>query len=253
MESDSTTPRSAEADLISAGFYLVRPCPRPEWQGASLLPSTIITLSECLTAVFPDVWAYTWSSCTEEERLAAIDRLALDRALLPRVMKHVTEAFDAGLLGWTSVWQSAEAARDALRVLEATTSDLLLIELGVPANKVAMLSEETRPEPGLGECGIYTRVRRAEPIREEGALLGWEVLGAEQGGSFHSWLCNALQVPAAKELGIKPGDHGLLRSEYEARRVVSLIDAGLGAEPVPWFAGALLALPSSAGQPASVP
>lgn len=95
---------------------------------------------------------------------------------------------------------------------------------------------ELAAHPGGSDCGFVTCLSASRAV-ESHPVLGWEVLGAEIGGGFHSWLCNSIQNHAFAKHGIRPGPLGLLSSEADACAVLRMIDEGLGAEPVPWFRG----------------
>ena len=115
--------------------------------------------------------------------------------------------------------------------------EFVVLELGVPEDAAAMLLAELAPRPGETACGFLKKLISASSLESPSVPLGWEVLGAEDGGSFHSWLCNSLQDDASAKLNVKPGPLALLAAEDDAAAIVQLIESGLGAEPVPWFRG----------------
>jgi hypothetical protein len=220
--------------VISAGIYVARILERPEGLGSDLLPEKLLTLSSCLTEMFPGWWAFRWASCTEAARTEAITKLGLPASSLPSLIERVTELFDADLLRWPCVWASVDAARAAVAEFQLDESRFALLELGVPEDVVPVLLEELRPGPSRAASGFVRALEAKQAVENFGVSLGWELLGAEE-SSFHSWLCNGLQDDAFSKLGVRPGNFGLLPAEHEARAVIELIDAGLGAEPVPWF------------------
>jgi hypothetical protein len=224
-----------ETKLISGGFYLAQSPTRPAWLKDSLLPQRLITLSPCLAVFFPDLWALEWTSLTEDERQESASALGIGSEQLPSVLRYVTSAYERNTLGWTRVWSSRSAAREAVEHLQLDPDHLLLLELGVPEERVDGLVAELEPGPSHGECGFYNALRSRTPMSTEGATLGWEPLGVECSGCFHSWLCNSLHEPGYERLGIKPAQGGLLKTLDEAERILDLINDGLGAEPVPWF------------------
>ena len=224
--------------LISGGFYVTRLLQKPDGLG-DLLPDRLLTLSACLTQFLPDSWAFDWASDSDAERRTALGALGLAVELLPVIADAVNAALSAGDLGWPNVWHSARAAQKLLDKLSLASRDLMVIELAVPEDLVAPLCSAIAPAPGEGDPGLFTRLKHAAPPLEFAVPLGWELLGAERGASLHSWLCNSIQDDAFGRLGIAPGPFGLLHSDQEARQVLGLIATGIGAEPVPWFAGRL--------------
>jgi hypothetical protein len=227
------------AEIVSGGIYVVQLLARPQGLGEGLLPDRILTLSGCLTELFPEEWALEWVSCDEAERVESAAKLGIAAQRVPLLVQRMTQEFDAGRLGWPCVWQSLEAARAAAAEFELDEQAFALLELGVPADCVSELATQLQPQPAEGACGLYVALQQQRPLPAGGVDVGWEVLGAERGGSLHSWLCNSLERDALERLQLRPGALGLLASEAEARAVLALIASGIGAEPVPWFPAVL--------------
>jgi hypothetical protein len=229
----------SQPKLISGGFYVTRTISRPAGLGDVLLPARLITLTSCLTEFLPDLWALDWTSCSTDERIAAVKKLGVPEELLPTLKNSATDALNRGDLGWPCVWQSASAARAALELVKGAPVELVVLELGVPEDAAAMLLAELAPRTGEAESGFLKKLISASSLEPRSVPLGWEVLGAEDGGSFHSWLCNSLHDDASAKLNVRPGPLGLLEAEDDAAAIVELIEGGLGAEPVPWFRGSI--------------
>lgn len=228
------------ADLISGGFYVTRLLRRPDGLAKQApLPERLLTLSSCLTALLPDVWALEWSSCSHAERVRAMEKLGIAPEHLAALMRFATEAFDRGELGWQCVWHSLAAARAIKTRFAETNSSLVVLELGVPIDYVEKLLVALAPTDGVEKSGFYLHIESRARLDESGISVGWEPLGAEREGSWHSWLCNGLQDQALARLGAAPGAFGLLSTEEEARGLVALVEGGLGAEPASWFPGLL--------------
>lgn len=229
-----------DTDLVSAGFYVTRVLRRPDGLAKqAALPEWLITLSSCLTEFLPDTWALQWSSSSQAERVEAIEKLGVDSDSLDALVSFATEAFNRGELGWPCVWQSLAAARAVKANFAETNSTLVILELGVPRDYAEKLLVELAPKLGEGTSGLCLRLESRSRLADSGVPIGWEPLGVERGGSYHSWLCNGLQDHGLAQLGIAPGAFGLLPTERDARALVALIENGLGAEPVPWFPGVL--------------
>lgn len=168
-----------------------------------------------------------------------MSKLGIPLERLPEVLRFMTNALDHGELGWPCTWRSLAAARRAKSEFLRDVPDFMIVELGIPEYLTGSLISAIAPNPGEGETGVYSHLVAHTPMADHGHLLGWEVLGAEIGGTYHSWLCNSLHEDAAKQLGLTPVAHGLLPTEQQARSLLELIDQGIGAEPVPWFSGVL--------------
>jgi hypothetical protein len=235
-----------ETRLVSGGFYVARIVSRPPGMINALLPERLLTLSSCLTDFFPDAWAIEWASYSEADRIAAAAKVGVRANDLSALIRFATGALDDGRLGWPCVWQSSSAALTAVTKFGCSPAEFAILELGIPVDIVEELLRELAPKPCEGEHGLYTRLRMGEPLDAAATPVGWELLGVEHGGEFHSWLCNSLQDALAAATGAKPGPFGLLATENDARTLDALIANGLGAEPVPWFPGLISRLEWSA-------
>ena len=71
------------AEIVSGGIYVVQLLARPQGLGEGLLPERILTLSECLTELFPNTWALDWVSCEEAERLVSAAKLGIGAEPVP--------------------------------------------------------------------------------------------------------------------------------------------------------------------------
>lgn len=221
--------------------------------GFELLPDVLLSLSSCFAEFLPDAWAVSWVACSDVERVSAMSKLGIPLAQLPSLLRFMTDALDRGDLGWPCTWRSLAAAQRAKATFASHVSDFLIVELGVPKDLVDGLLSALAPGPNEGETGIYSQLRARTRVVSQGQPLGWEVLGAEVGGSYHSWLCNGLHEEAAKRLALAPGAYGLLPTQEQARDLLRLIDQGIGAEPVPWFLGLLQQLDDHALSVADTP
>lgn len=77
---------------------------------------------------------------------------------------------------------------------------------------------------------------RAWMDRPRGSWLGFDVLGAEGWGSYHTFACNALTRPCREHLGIVDNAYGLIDDYEQAVEACSYtLRDDMGAEPVAWY------------------
>ncbi len=230
-------PRS---EIVWAGYYVVRVVEAPSGLRRGALSEQILTLSSCITEFFPDTWALDWVTCSEEDRFDAAAQLGIRGRALPTFARQMTEAFDASQLGWPNVWLSLDAARQAARDFLPPDAGVL-VGLGLPLDLVDGVLAAAEPKPGEGRIGLYSALSQRLPLDPAGEPIGWEILGLERGGTYHSWLCNSLHVHIPPSIGeAASGAFGTIASEQHARDILATIarDPSI-AEPVPWFLGRL--------------
>jgi hypothetical protein len=220
----------------SAGFVVTRRVPRPEYTAADLLPSLIVSASGDLATFVPDVWSIAWCGVDPDDRQAAAAKLGVPPERVDGLVAAVTARIaDAERYGWPNIAYTLDAAWEMAR-LAAPDGGLLVLELGLAVSDVPALLEASaplEPPPGtapLGEPGVRIALRRDLAVLATGRPLGFEPLAFDVALGC-SWLCNGLEVPVARELGIRPNS---------SRAVAYISRDDVGAEPGLWLPWLLL-------------
>jgi hypothetical protein len=77
---------------------------------------------------------------------------------------------------------------------------------------------------------------------------GYEVLGSEAGGSFHTFACHGLEADYVEKLGLSLNSNGLISDYNDAVRASDYTNLdSTGTEPVPWFPWLVFELPLTPG------
>jgi hypothetical protein len=234
--------------LISAGFLLIRPSPRPNWPGECLenfLPEQVLSASECLCPRFPGTYVIHWSSDSEDERKHQFEKIGLTAERQKEATDWATERFDQAF-GWPNVFYRLEDAV-AARTCFFPFADLRIIGLGLSLEYVESFVDYATPppqQPGyapIGSCGYYETAQRHAPLPEGGNLLGYELVNVDVGLLTCSWLCLLLEKHCALKLGVFPATNGLLRDLDSTKQCLEEITNGkMGMERGLWFPWALV-------------
>ncbi len=222
-------------DHYLGGYYLVEGLPRPA-QLSHFLPPMLWTISSCLCAVYPDTWALTWGSAAPDERDVVRTRLGLDAAGFRTLQAQVDAAFEAERFGWPNVWLDRVSAEEFYRQYLVAVPDVRLLTVALPAIYLDGFLQRHTPAPGFGACGLYQLLSRRIELAGPAQPLGYEILGVEEGGSCHSFLCNYLEVPYREELQVRFNEYGLIDDYADAVRAADYTNLPTtGAEPVAWY------------------
>jgi hypothetical protein len=193
---------------------------------ATHIPDPFLSISSCLSSVGP------WSSWRSRliEKLAEFD---LPSGRLEAYTSWGRTMEEAGSLLPLDVCADLGTARDFTDRFCTHLSDVVICGLGLPRFLVDdLLRDIDHPESGLA-----IMASRQSPLASGGVTLGYEPLGLEYGGHFHSWTCNALQSDALAFAQTTVTQGGFIEDLEAASRVVAFIDDDdeSGAEPVPWY------------------
>jgi hypothetical protein len=227
--------------VISAGFLLLKPVPRPPYVSVRLMPDTVVSAGDCICPQFPGPYAIEWCISTDEERVASLALAGVPSERHAAAIAWATAACGKEH-GWPGIFYTVDAAREARRRFIAEPELMKVIGLGLPEQFASSFMENAAPPaspPGYapnGESGYLECVRRREALPDGGRILGFEPLSLELGMLGHSWLCNGLEEHCYVALQIHPSANGLLGSLEAAIRCCAEIERDeVGAEPGPWY------------------
>jgi hypothetical protein len=123
---------------------------------------------------------------------------------------------------------SLDTARTFAVEFDLPCGELALLGIGLPSSHLAAFLEDESP------WGVSEVLQQRVPMAAGGQRLGYEVLGLDGDGTFHSWICNSLEGDAATELEVRPNENGFLETLADAERVARWANDGERGEPVFW-------------------
>lgn len=216
-------------DLISGGYFLIKPKPRDGWHPAHLVRDPIVSASNCLQEdCLPD---FEWFSDKGDRKwlMETAPRLGLTEAEGDRIQAWCAANYrgdpKTDRVRWPDVFASIEALRELVSVIGRVPSGFIAIGIALPQEFVARVCAEESSAYGITEQLQHALV----PTPGQG--LGWEVLCYDH-GSFHSWLCNRLEDDAEKRFGIIPNARGFIDRYEDALKVAT--ECTEHAEPGVW-------------------
>jgi hypothetical protein len=225
-------------DFVSCGYFIAKTA--TDYRKSDFLADRLVTVSTCVTETLPDSWAIEWVLKEQGEAIRMAEKWGINGSEVPRLVRWTTEAINRGLIGWPNVFASYDASQEFLREFPPVVSDWQLLGISLhreDAERFLRVTEPPQSQPGYapnGEMGVRGIARQEDAPHPGGVVAGFDVLGVEISGTFHSWLCNSLEEDASKRFNITPTKDGLLAKYTEAKQLADYADIG-GAEPVPWF------------------
>jgi hypothetical protein len=223
-------------EWIQAGFFLSSGAvPHPGDQ--RFLPSRILTVSGCRVRKYPGWWALPGELVlpdggTRPWTLADVpEELELTEPGFNDLRSWVEKSLSSLDLGWPNVFQNLRAAREFKRRFMPALPGVRLIGLVIAADDAKEFT------PDYEEAGKRMTASRRLPPDDAGVFLGFDVLGVEDSGSFHTFSCNGLEKDFAEKLGVTFNDYGLIPNQDQALTAAEYADRDeTVAEPVPWRA-----------------
>ncbi len=224
-----------ECEWLEAGFYIISGGKSPE-RATCLLPERIVTVSTCIVESYPDSWALPWAATTSDELRQIQALLGLKDSEFAELRSWVLRAMDDEKFGWPDVFFSLNAAREFRHRFLTAVKDTRILGLSLARDVAEEFLRDEAPQEGHGGSGVWTMLRRGAQLNRPASPLGFDVLGAEYGGAFHTFSCNGLEQDFNKKLGITFNRYGLI-DDYPTAITASKYtnQDDVGAEPVAWY------------------
>lgn len=214
-------------DCISGGYYVVKMIPRPR-DLSGILPSTLLTVSNCFTTVMCDVIQLQWDNYENVSEAIADEarEFGIEQSQIPNLVSWAKAQHNSNYWVFTEVGPPLE-----LRSQFIGDASARVVGIGLHTSLLGAFEAQLTKDINKGS-GLVELVNGKRPLAEGGSPLGFEPLGFEA-TKFHSWLCHYAPDEVYKQFGIRPNQLGLIDNLEDARRVNDwLIETG--AEPAIW-------------------
>jgi hypothetical protein len=224
-------------DYVSGGYYVVKAIPRPS-DLSDILPSNLLTMSNCFTSVVCDIIQLQWDNYENVKEAIANEakEFAIPQSQIPELVTWAKAQHNTNYHVFTEV----EAALE-LRGRFVTDTSAHVIGIGLHKSLFESFESQLSKDVNKG-LGLVELVNEKRLLAEGGTLLGFEPLGFEA-TKFHSWLCHYAPNEMYKRFDIRPNQFGLIDKLEDARRVNEYL-LQTGAEPAIWEPWSLLDYPS---------
>lgn len=215
---------------INMGYYIIEDVEKPSYISFSC--ERLISASECICNIQPDLRGCFWKGCKEEKKAYKL-RLGLSDEKYAEMSEYVAKLFDRQILEVNGRFNSLDVAFKFRREYLGKCENLHTIGLSTTDKYINVILEE------FGDSEYFKRVVPPEKsdlgkAAIEKHFIGCEIIGYDMGiGSPHSYLCNSLDRELA-EYGLKTGKWGLIQNDFEKVEEFARNIQGKG-EPVDWI------------------
>lgn len=230
---------------IIGGYFLVEGVAHAPWLDVSAFPDMFWSISDCIATVHPHVHLLSWSTKTTEELHNLKQDLQLSGDTFAAATDYIDACFNENYLGWPSVWLNPEHARTFAALYLKHRNNVKLLGIALPETDYQKAIDEYTPVSEQdGETGLFTMLKRYTILEESAASWGYEILGSEVGGGFHSFACHGLENAYARELHLPLNSHGLISAYTDVEKATQYTNLETTAtEPVLWLPWLVFEMP----------
>ncbi|MEO3989955.1 hypothetical protein [Pseudocitrobacter cyperus] len=232
-------------DYYLGGYLLLRCLPvnhlHPQLDGKPLL-----TCSTCFNESLLNAWSYGWGIDVKDTLYDASTTLfdhlesafGLDDIARENIRIWVNEKFDQELIGWCGVFMSAATAIEYKKQFFQHAQNCYLFGLYFNDSDARRFIAHWQPKSERdGLLGIPQKLMLRQPENDDinEQFLGYDIVGLDIGGEFHTSHCHGLHNDLHRRFGLTLNEHGLYNNVPDWQPVVDYMnDEATGSEPVPW-------------------
>lgn len=195
------------------------------------------TCSSCINTRVFDYWCWSPANdrLTDEEKTA----LGLNAEKMRAIQTWVSEKYNEGKIIWGNVFSDLETVQAFKNLFFANRDDLYIQSIYLSETDTqSLITDFDREEMNGGRYSIWhnltEKIREVPDSAEE--LLGYDLIGVDIGGGFHSFHCHGIGKELAGRFGLTLNQHGLFSDIPDPEAVRSYLNSGTApVESVPWY------------------
>lgn len=216
------------------GYYLTRL--RPKNYGYET-GSLIFTCSVCINDHILDIWSYSWTTDNNKELKEIKNNYKFSDHQIDEIRNWVDNKFNDNKIGFLNVFTDIETAFEYKNKFFSHLSDIKVFALYFDEDERADILEEFKPHTDKnGEIGLRMTLLKELKEQDNEELLGYDYIGIENGGSFHSFHCHDIGKELSDKFDLTLNKFGLFDNNLNSKQVLDYLnEEENGCEPVPWF------------------
>lgn len=201
----------------------------------------ILTGSRCLNESYFDAWALSWTEDAEDgkDKLSEPEReFNITKTEIKEIQKWADKKFNEKHLGWINTFNDFETIIEYKNKFFKSATDFKAIGIYFPETAIQGFINEFEPQTdNTGGIGILDTLKTQTPenmYNEE--FMGYDLIGMEFSGDYHSFHCYGNSNEIIKKFGLKLNESGLITEFENKQEVLSYANnPENGFPPVPWY------------------
>ena len=218
------------------GYYLLRPKTIDFGSDKGIITQTT---SACINDALVDTWVYSWSIPNKQMLEQVKKDFKLDDISITRIQAWADKTFELGKLQWVNNFSDLETALEFKHTFLTHLSNVHIYSVYLSATDTeALIKEFTNDQHNHGDFGLrqnlLLRIKEKENSNE--VLLGYDLIGVEIGGTYHSFYCNDATQDLIVKFQLSLNENGLFNNMEDWMEIREYLnDEKNGFEPVPWY------------------
>jgi extradiol dioxygenase family protein len=205
----------------------------------SIKDTKICTCSTCINDSYFDAWSISWSSSGNSGLKEAKEEFNLTNTQIKEIQTWADQKFEEKKIGWANTFSDYETLSEYKNKFFNNVQDYLIFSINFPeTEKDALIEELVVKEKNIGAIGLWDNLNNQvlEVADESERQIGFDLIGVELSGDFHTFHCHDLSEELIKKFNIQINQYGLIDNDNNWEQLVEYMnEEENGFEPVPWF------------------
>ncbi|WBX72985.1 hypothetical protein PG913_08765 [Tenacibaculum pacificus] len=194
------------------------------------------TCSTCINDSYFDAWSISW---TENGKIISQETKTdfnLDENLIERIQKWSDQKFEENKIGWICTFSDLKTLTEYKQSFFPEV-EAEILSVNFPETEKGEFLKLFNPEKSsYGEIGLSKNLKNGIIESKTEKTLGFDLIGIESSGEFHSFHCHDLASDLIEKFGIEINEFGLIKENDNWNQMVEYMnDEKNGFEPTPWF------------------
>lgn len=223
----------------NAGYYLIKKHPINFGDDKEKIVSTC---SGCINTTAFDLWALSWNNpqLDKDEK----SKLGLNDQTIKQIQEWTDKRFNDGKIGFGNVFPDLKMANEFKDLFYKNRQDIEIYAIDFSETETNILIADFAPgeNDGFnyndGQFGLRDNLikKNIETADSKSDFLGFDFIGVECDGSFHSFYCHDMTKELIDKFGLTLNEYGLFESIPDSDLIRDYLnDQETGLEPVPWY------------------
>lgn len=211
------------------GYYIIKLNKNPP-----VIPiKNICTISDCINNLIPGINGLSWVNSSENDINNLKNNLAINEEKFKQLQKWITQKFKDNEFTFSGTFREIKTAKEFIKKFIVNKENIKLIGIYLSEEYIEEFIKDNCTEK-QSDYEICSELKLKKEEESKGKLKGYDLLGYEIGGYFHTLHCHNLKHELIEKFNINFNENELI-SEYEdAKKIVNYMNNEAGAEPVRW-------------------
>lgn len=217
----------------TGGYYLIE---LEKANFGNIQNRVIFTCSTCINNSYLDSWSLSW---TEDGKNPKESRIPLH--VIPTLHKKIQSwsdiHFENKEIGWVNVFSTLKSAQEYYNLFFKNNHNLKILAIFFPETEAEEVIKYFVPKSQAeGKVGLYQNLLNRIVEDESGDVIGYDFIGVEHDGGFHTFHCHDLENELKHRFNVKVNSNGLLDFPQNWSDIIEYFnDENNGFESTPWF------------------